>query len=392
MGEIKSRLDGDSLEDAFRKVASAKELRRYDVTDLMPHPTTGEPIPLKRNYLSPHRDSVVRLDEGPEQKERAQIFGFVLAGESRLSRETLVGMFSELSAGLDASVVPNLLVTLDGHAVRWGQVAKGERKEVRKSAAGTYGVTVHKDGPEAWQDSWSAETATHAGGSRPPDPFRMLVRWIKQGAELGRTSDVRSFDRYFEEKRAEQRNPSSQFQECRRPDKRRTALTVRVWRTEFTDQRAAVLRCAAFLRGKRDVPELAKTIQVHRTPVVKDGHCGVRPLQIRVHAHVAKTWNESTRGLPSHRRTCAAPVATARPVGPGLSRCPAPAKGCRHVPNNMGPCPISIQVFFPDAPRSCDGMESRFVQAEARVRMPLLRSPRPRSVPARRRGSSARRP
>ena len=26
----------------------------------------------------------------------------------------------------------------------------------------------------------------------------MLVRWIRQGAELGRTSDVRSFDRYFE--------------------------------------------------------------------------------------------------------------------------------------------------------------------------------------------------
>ena len=206
VGEIKSRLDGDSLDDAFRKVASAKELRRHDVTDLMPHPTTGEPIPLKRNYLSPRLDSVVRLDEGPEQKERAQIFGFVLAGESRLSRETLVGMFSELSAGLDASVVPNLLVTLDGHAVRWGKVAKGERKEVRKSAAGTYGVTVHKDGPEAWQDSWSAETATHAGGSGPPDPFRMLVRWIRQGAELGRTSDVRSFDRYFEEKRAEQRN------------------------------------------------------------------------------------------------------------------------------------------------------------------------------------------
>ena len=51
-----------------------------------------------------------------------------------------------------------------------------------------------------------AETATHAGGSGPPDPFRMLVRWIRQGAELGRTSGVRSFDRYFEEKRAEQRN------------------------------------------------------------------------------------------------------------------------------------------------------------------------------------------
>ena len=159
VGEIKSRLDGDSLEDAFRKVASAKELRRYDVTDLMPHPTTGEPIPLKRKYLSPHGDSVLRLDEGPEQKERAQIFGFVVAGESRLSRETLVGMFSELSAGLDASVAPNLLVTLDGHAVKVGQSGQGgaeggvqvRRRNLRGDGAqgrprGVAGVVVRGDG------------------------------------------------------------------------------------------------------------------------------------------------------------------------------------------------------------------------------------------------------
>ena len=69
------------------------------------------------------------------------------------------------------------------------------------------------------------------------------------------------------------------------------------------------------------------------------------------------------------------------------ARCPAPAKRRRHVPNNMAQCPISIQVFFPYAPpyatRSCEGMESPCVQAEARVRMPLTRSPCLRSVPAR---------
>ena len=65
------------------------------------------------------------------------------------------------------------------------------------------------------------------------------------------------------------------------------------------------------------------------------------------------------------------------------ARCPAPAKGRRQVPNNMGQCPIPIQVFFPDVLRSCEGMASPVVQTEARVRMPLTRSPRPRSVPAR---------
>ena len=76
------------------------------------------------------------------------------------------------------------------------------------------------------------------------------------------------------------------------------------------------------------------------------------------------------------------PSALPDPLAPA-ARCPAPAKGRRHVPNNMGQCPISIQVFFPDAPRSCEGMDSPCVQAEAGVRMPLTRRPGPRSVPAR---------
>ena len=199
-GEIKSSLDHNSLLDAFKKIASVKALRRHTVEDLMPHPTTGEPIPLRRGYLSPRGDSAIKLDERPKDHERMQVFGFVLAGESRLSRDKLVAAFCALSAAMDESLVPNLLVTLDGYAVSWGKIAKAERKEIRKSANGTFGVTVYKDGPEGWQASWSAETATHVGGSEESDTFRMLARWIRQGAELGRTSDIRAFDRYFEAK------------------------------------------------------------------------------------------------------------------------------------------------------------------------------------------------
>lgn len=98
VGEITSWLDAKSLRDAFQKVASVKALRRHAVADFMPNPTTGEPIPLKRDYLATRRDSVVRLDEGLEQEERAQVFGFVLAGESRLTPKTLVATFGALSA------------------------------------------------------------------------------------------------------------------------------------------------------------------------------------------------------------------------------------------------------------------------------------------------------
>ena len=201
VGEIKSRLDRHSLEDAFKKVASVKALQRHAVAHFMPHPKTGEPIPRKRKYLSPGGDeSVINLDEAAEQKENEQILGFVLAGESRLSRESLVATFSLLSAGVDDNLVPNLLVTLDGYFVRWGKIAKGERKEVRKSGDGTYGVSVYRDGPQGFQSSWSAMAATHVGGCEEPETFRLLVRWTRRAVEQGRTSHVGSFDRYFEAK------------------------------------------------------------------------------------------------------------------------------------------------------------------------------------------------
>ena len=59
VGEIKSSLDRESLKDAFKKVASVKALRRHIVPNFMPHPETGQPIPLNRNYLTPRGDSII---------------------------------------------------------------------------------------------------------------------------------------------------------------------------------------------------------------------------------------------------------------------------------------------------------------------------------------------
>ena len=206
VGEIKSRLDQNSLKDAFKKVASVKALRRHTVTHRVPHPTTGEQIPLKRNYLSLHDNSVL-TDENLEQKERKQIFGFVLASGSRFERDSLLARFAELSVDVDESILPNLLLTLDGYVVNWSKIARGKRDEVFRSARGTYGVAVHRDGPKSWIPSVSAATATHIGVSEQSDTFRLLIRWIRQAIELGRTSHIRSFDRYFETEPTGQPNP-----------------------------------------------------------------------------------------------------------------------------------------------------------------------------------------
>ena len=67
----------------------------------------------------------INMDEGQKDQERLQIFGFVLAGESRLRRETLVETIDALGHGeTGGSLSPNLVVTLDGYVVRWGNIGR----------------------------------------------------------------------------------------------------------------------------------------------------------------------------------------------------------------------------------------------------------------------------
>ena len=204
VGEVKSSLDTASLRDAFQKVASVKQLRRHVVHEFMPNPTTGEPIPSNRDYLTTHGDSIIHLNEDSGRQEQLSIFGFILTGELQLKHETLVTTFHNLSSQTGDCLSPNLLVSLDGYVIGWGNIAKGERKEKFQSKDGKYGVKVFKDGPERWRLSWSAESATSMGGFMHSDSFRELIRWIKMAADRGRTSDVRSFDRYFEQKSSEE--------------------------------------------------------------------------------------------------------------------------------------------------------------------------------------------
>ena len=106
VGEVKSRLDFGSIENSFMKIASVKRLRRHIVYHGIPKPDTGEMIPNNRNYLTPHGDSILRMDEGSERKERLQIFGSILEDESRLKKESLVAAFVALAAKQIARGLP----------------------------------------------------------------------------------------------------------------------------------------------------------------------------------------------------------------------------------------------------------------------------------------------
>ena len=101
----------------------------------MPHPDTGELMPITRNYLTTHAGSICTLStvKSPEDRERVQIFGFVLAGESRLSLDTLVATFRDLTALVGDGLSPSLVGTMDGYALSWGNIAKKKRRESHRS-------------------------------------------------------------------------------------------------------------------------------------------------------------------------------------------------------------------------------------------------------------------
>ena len=89
VGQVKSTLTKTLLDDEFKKIASVKRLQRYPVHDFMPHPTTGAPIILKRSYGNIRNPSIIDVGEKKASSASRQIFGFLVAGHSRMSTDTL---------------------------------------------------------------------------------------------------------------------------------------------------------------------------------------------------------------------------------------------------------------------------------------------------------------
>ena len=197
VGEVKSVLDRNGLRDAFKKIESVKSLRRNIVRETVPDPNTGQGWPIYRSYGGLHdtlHNGGLR-DVSRAPGELAEIFGFVLTGESRLKEETLTTTFRELTRTGGDALAPNLLVTLDGIALSWGNVTDEQPGRVVKRD-GTYGLSVPRGGPPRWQHTLSAQTAECLGLQRG-DGFRLLVRRIRDIHYRGRTSAISSLDRYF---------------------------------------------------------------------------------------------------------------------------------------------------------------------------------------------------
>ena len=196
VGEVKSALDGSSLKDAFSKVGSVKRLKRQTINHLLVDTETGSPYPSYRNYGAMRDDSLRDISKSPG--DLAQIYGFVLAGRTRLAEATLAARFLELNRDVGDVVSPNLLVVLSGTVLSWGRITTQQPPEVRKQGDGKHVLAIPHGGPPTYDQQWSAHSADLLGLHRGADPFRELVRGIRDAYRRGRTSDIVSLDNYFE--------------------------------------------------------------------------------------------------------------------------------------------------------------------------------------------------
>ena len=194
VGEVKSILNKASLRDAFWKIRSVKRLERYPTRHFVPNATTGSTPPLYRSYGALHTGDIVNVNENPGPL--GSIYGFILAGKTRLSDDTLATSILTLSHEVGDVLSPNLALVLGGPLLSWGRMTMEQPGEVRKRD-GKYVFTVPRGGPKRYVREWAAESAELLDVDNEAQPFRELVNNIREIYHSGRTSDIGSLDRYF---------------------------------------------------------------------------------------------------------------------------------------------------------------------------------------------------
>ena len=110
VGEVKAGIDGPKLEDCFEKIASVKVLTRH-TEEFQPTVPREKRF---RNYGIAADVVGIRSENEDEERERGDVFGFVLAGTSRMKPDTLVQKYENRARSDGAGSCPNALATLDG--------------------------------------------------------------------------------------------------------------------------------------------------------------------------------------------------------------------------------------------------------------------------------------
>ena len=171
VGEIKATIDGSKLDDSFEKIESVKTLRRH-WEEFQP---TVQGEKRYRNYGIAANIAGIRSEHENEERERDEVFGFVLAGTSRLKPESLVQRYENRARSHGAGSCPNVLATMDGAYVRPFASDGGERAIPKRSF----------------------HTGDGVGYYEGVASFRLLIDELYEAYRYGHTASLGAFRRYL---------------------------------------------------------------------------------------------------------------------------------------------------------------------------------------------------
>lgn len=162
VGEIKSTLGKEELEDCFQKIRSVKELQRF----------SPEPESFRKygNTMSMVGAPQERLDQ--KAKFGDQIYGFILCGKFGLKPETILKHYRNFAVETDPWERPNLLVSLEDGCIVYMCAEKRQVSMDANSGTGVAHTTI------------------------PDGNFQYLVTRLDWIVKHGRTSSVLPFQRY----------------------------------------------------------------------------------------------------------------------------------------------------------------------------------------------------
>ncbi len=194
VGEIKSILDKNSLDDSFKKIESVKRLVRSKIFHSIPAPETGEGIEMTRRYGNIQEHEILTIGE---TKNTNKIFGFVLADKIGMDRETYVEHFKGMAYERDDVLLPNFVAVLQGSLLTWGNLSREYLCKEWSDTSKNWVLVKRNTGEQKWQSVWSADEGEYCAERDCKEPFRELVIWIQAIFREGETSHARAFDRYF---------------------------------------------------------------------------------------------------------------------------------------------------------------------------------------------------
>ena len=171
VGEVKAAIDGPKLEDSFEKIASVKVLRRH-WEEFQPTVSREKRY---RNYGIAANIVGIRSMNEQEEREQDEVFGFVLAGTSKLKPESLVQRYENRARNNGAGSCPNVLATMDGAYVR-PFVSDGAGRTISKR---------------------SFHTGNRIGYYEGVPSFSHLIDEVYEFYRYAHTAQLAAFRRYF---------------------------------------------------------------------------------------------------------------------------------------------------------------------------------------------------